>query len=214
MSDTTPDADASTEPPTVLIVEDEKDLADLFAAWLADRYEIRTAHDGETALENVDESVDVVLLDRRMPGLAGDEVLKEIRNRNFDCRVVVVSAVDPDFDIIKMGFDDYLNKPVDKERLSDTVERMVALTSYDETLQEYQQLVRARSMLSSGKRQSELEASDEFAELEQRITELEPLVDDRLEEIAEEGGKDPFGDLDKEDEDTRRGSNISDGDIR
>ena len=37
------------ETPTVLLVDDERDLADLYAAWLADEYEIRTAYGGEEA---------------------------------------------------------------------------------------------------------------------------------------------------------------------
>jgi len=59
----------------------------------------------------IDETVDVVLLDRMMPGMSGQEVLAAIRERGLDCRVAMVTAVDADFDVIEMGFDEYLGKP-------------------------------------------------------------------------------------------------------
>lgn len=105
-SDTLTDSEPLTG--TVLIVEDEQPLADLYAAWLTETYSIRTAYDGEQALDQLDEQVAVVLLDRRMPQLSGDDVLERIRERNYDCHVAMVSGVHPDFDIIEMGFDDYL----------------------------------------------------------------------------------------------------------
>jgi DNA-binding response OmpR family regulator len=59
----------------LLVVEDDPDLAALREVRLADEYGVRTAHSGEAALESMaDHGADVVLLDRRMPGLSGDEV--------------------------------------------------------------------------------------------------------------------------------------------
>lgn len=82
--------------PVVLVVDDEEDLANLYSQWLSDDYAVRTAYNGEQALERLDETVDVVLLDRRMPGLSGDDALNRIREREYDCRVAMVTAVDPD----------------------------------------------------------------------------------------------------------------------
>lgn len=64
----------SEQPPLVLVVEDEPDLADLYAAWLGDEYRVRTAYGGQEALDELDEAddeVDAILLDRRMPGFPG-----------------------------------------------------------------------------------------------------------------------------------------------
>ena len=85
------------ELPLVLVVEDEPDLADLYATWLKIDYSVRTAYGGEEAVEQLDDEIDVVLLDRRMPGLSGDEVLTKIRERGIDCYVSMVTAVEPDF---------------------------------------------------------------------------------------------------------------------
>ena len=75
-------------------------------------HDVRTAYGGEEALEKADEDVDLVFLDRQMPDMSGDDVLERVRERGLDCRVVMVTAVDPDFDIVEMPFDDYLTKPV------------------------------------------------------------------------------------------------------
>lgn len=52
---------------TVLVVDDEKDLADVYAEHLKERYTVRTEYSGNEALEAMSPDVDVVLLDRRMP---------------------------------------------------------------------------------------------------------------------------------------------------
>ncbi len=164
----------------VLVVDDESRLADLFTAWLTTEYEVEAAYDGESALELMSESVQVVLLDRRMPGLSGDEVLEEIRDRGYDCRVVMVTAVDPDFDIIEMGFDDYLVKPVSKDELMEVVESVQSRSTYENDIQEYYALVSKKSLLESEKSERELADNDEYQELTARVDELRGRVDDAV----------------------------------
>lgn len=174
---------AVTGDPVVLIVDDEPELADLFAAWLADEWTVRIANDGEEALERMDEDVSVVLLDRRMPGLTGDEVLDVIREEGYDCRVVMVTAIDPDFDIIDMGFDDYLIKPVSGDELQGTVERVHRRNEYDEIMREYYSLASKRAVLQTEKSSSELETNEEFRRLETRLTELRESVDETIDSL-------------------------------
>ena len=116
--------------------------------------------------------VDVVLLDRLMPGMSGDEVLETIRERRLDCRVAMVTAVEPDFDIIPMGFDAYLTKPLRREELRRTVRTLLARTSYARRSLEYSALVEKYATLQATKSQTELDASEEFAELEKRVETL------------------------------------------
>jgi CheY-like chemotaxis protein len=64
---------------TVLVVDDEQRAADTYANVLASEYDTRTAYGGEEALELVETAdFDVVLLDRRMPELTGDDILAAI----------------------------------------------------------------------------------------------------------------------------------------
>ena len=164
----------------VLVVDDEARLADLFAAWLETEWSVETAYDGEEALEKMGDSVEVVLLDRRMPGLSGDEVLEKIRADGYDCRVVMVTAVDPDFDIIEMGFDDYLVKPVSKDELLGIVSNVSTRTQYEADVQEYYALVSKKALLESEKADRELETNEEYQDLCGRVETLEARVDETI----------------------------------
>lgn len=173
----------TTEPATVLVVDDDPDLAALYAEWLADDYDVRVAHDGRRALAILGEApVDVALLDRRMDDVSGDEVLAAIQNRGHDCRTAMVTAVDPDFDVVDMPFDDYLAKPVSRADLRETVAGLVALDEYAALQLELSSKRVRRSVLRGEKRRVELDESDEFDRLEEEIEALE----ERLDEIESE----------------------------
>ncbi|WP_265111534.1 HalX domain-containing protein [Halosolutus halophilus] len=174
--------------PSVLIVEDEPDLANLYAAWLDEECDVETAYDGNEALEATDETVDVVLLDRRMPGLSGDTVLDTIRERELDCRVAMVTAVEPDFDIIGMGFDDYLVKPVSKDELQSIIDQLMLRSTYDEQLQEFFALASKKALLDAQKTEAERKTSQKYAELEDRLAVLKTDVTDTMQDLLEGDG--------------------------
>ncbi|WP_297885542.1 HalX domain-containing protein [uncultured Halorubrum sp.] len=177
----------SEQPPLVLVVEDEPDLADLYAAWLGDEYRVRTAYGGREALDELDEAdnqVDAILLDRRMPGLSGDEVLTAVRERGIDCRVAMVTAVEPDFDILEMGFDDYLVKPVTSDTLRETVEGLLRRGEYDSEVQELFSLTSKKAMLESEKSATDLADNDEYQRLTERIDELRDRADESRDAVA------------------------------
>ncbi|MCG1002980.1 MULTISPECIES: response regulator [Halobacterium] len=162
--------------PVVLVVDDEKDLADLFTAWLSDEYTVRTVYSGQAALDSLDDSIDVVLLDRRMPDLSGDAVLTEVRERGLDCRVAMVTAVDPDFDIVEMGFDAYLTKPVTNDDLHDVVETLLTRKHHDTAVQQYFQLVTKRAALEA-KYGDDATKDPKYEALQAEIDSLEQEVD-------------------------------------
>jgi DNA-binding response OmpR family regulator len=154
--------------PFVLVVDDEPDVADAYAAQLSQDYHVETAYSGEAALEMLDSRFDVVLLDRRMPGVSGDDVLQEIRDSDLECRVAMVTAVDPDFDIIEMPFDDYVIKPVSNDDLTDTIERLLTCAQYESLLKEYYALTSKYATLLANKSRTELTNSEEFQALRDR----------------------------------------------
>ncbi|MFB6142427.1 MAG: HalX domain-containing protein [Halorientalis sp.] len=162
-----------SEGPVVLIVEDEPDVAETYKLWLQDEYQVRLAADGTEGWEKLDEDVDVVLLDRMMPGLSGDEVLDRIRDEGLSCRVAMVTAVEPDFDILEMGFDAYLNKPIRSDELHETIDKLLERSTYDTLLQEYYALVEKQATLETAKSGAELKESDEYERLQERIEELQ-----------------------------------------
>ena len=166
------------ETPTILVVDDDEAVADVYASQLSSTYRVLTAYDGETALEQVTGDVDIVLLDRRMHGLSGREVLEAIRDRDLDCGVVMVTAVDPGFDIVDMGFDDYLLKPVKQAELEGTVRETLDRLGKQTVVREYLSLASKVSALRVEKNPAELEDSEEYQRLAERLRELETEVDE------------------------------------
>jgi DNA-binding response OmpR family regulator len=174
-----------TETATVLVVEDERELADLFTDWLSDSYDVRTAYSATDALEKLDEEVDVVLLDRRLPERSGDELIEVVEEQNYDCLVAMVTAVDPDFDMLELGFDAYVVKPVERPELEALVNRLLARSLYSEEVQRYFSLASKRATLETSKTDQELAENDRYealcAELDEMREELDQLVS-RLDE--------------------------------
>ncbi|WP_248517809.1 HalX domain-containing protein [Salinarchaeum laminariae] len=156
---------------SVLIVEDRPEIARLYESWLDDDYGVTTAHDGDEAVELFDDSIDVVVLDRRLPGRPGDEVLAAIRERS-DCNVAMATAVEPDFDILEMGFDEYVVKPLTRGELIGTIERLLARDAYADSLQRYFALVSKRSVLEEHKSSAELD-DERYREFTGQIDDLE-----------------------------------------
>jgi DNA-binding response OmpR family regulator len=176
---------SGSQPATVLVVDDEREVADVYALRLQERYETRTAYGGEAALSAVDESVDAVLLDRRMPGLSGDEVLERIRERGLECRVVMLTAVDPGLDIVEMDFDDYLCKPVEKADLVAAIEQQLRLKRYDDRLSEYLEVASKLALLEGELPVQQLENDDRIRALAERAETLEAELDASIAEFED-----------------------------
>ena len=176
---------SGSEPATVLVVDDEKEVADVYVLRLRKEYETRVAYGGEEALSTLDSDVDVVLLDRRMPDVSGDEVLERIRDRGDDCRVIILTAVDPGLDITEMPFDDYLCKPVEKADLVEAIDQQLELQRYDEQLSAYLEVTSKLALLESELSNRELDANGDVAVLRERASELRDELDDRIEEFEE-----------------------------
>ena len=78
----------------LLVVEDEKDLCDTIAKVLYDGgYEVDTCYDGEEALDYIlTEEYDLIVLDLNLPGMDGMDILKELRQKNEETKVLILSA--------------------------------------------------------------------------------------------------------------------------
>ena len=165
---------------TVVVVEDEEELAATFKRWLEPTYRVITVHTATGAIEAINETVDVVLLDRRLPDRPGEEVLDAIRAAGFDCRVAMITAVDPDMDILDMAFDDYVVKPVPKNELLELVDGLLTLSTYDDQVQRSFSLARKIAMLESEKPSEELQENDEYLARRREFEELRDEINDTL----------------------------------
>ncbi len=99
----------------ILIVEDDEDIRTLIRYHLsAAGFEIDEAADGEKAVEKLDGSLSLVVLDLMLPRLSGLEVLSAIRKDHPSLPVIVTSALTEENDILtalERGADDYVTKP-------------------------------------------------------------------------------------------------------
>ena len=174
-------AEPATEQ-VVLVADDNKRVNTMHTAWLKDGYTVRTASDGEETLRSLDTDVGVVVLDRRMPGLSGGEVLDWIRSQRYDIRVVVVTSEDVDLDLLDMGFDEYLTKPVRKAELQGVVADLFERRAYSAHLQEYLALRAKLGLLRAEYPDDTLATHELYQRLQRRLDELEP-TDEEIEAI-------------------------------
>ena len=106
---------------SILVVEDEETLAESLRYNLTrEGYRVTVVRDGRKAVESYSRrAVDLVVLDLMLPGLAGLDVLRQIR-ASSDVPVVVVTAKDAEADVVsglELGADDYVTKPFSMREL-------------------------------------------------------------------------------------------------
>ena len=110
----------------ILVVDDEKETREFLSDFLKLRdYQVLTASDGFEAIEIVkNERPHIVLLDIRMPGLDGVEVLRRIRTIDKEVGVIMVTAIKDEKVneyALKLGACDYITKPIDLDELEKSV---------------------------------------------------------------------------------------------
>jgi DNA-binding NtrC family response regulator len=110
-------------PTKVLIVDDEKDFVEMFSLRLKETGDrVFTAYNGRECLDMLaKETIDVVVLDIKMPGMDGIETLKEIKKRHPLVEVILLTghgAIETAVAGMKLGAYDYLLKPADAREIS------------------------------------------------------------------------------------------------
>lgn len=119
----------------ILVVEDEKSLSEPLAYLLRrEGYEVSVVDNGLSAVEAVDQSPpDLMLLDLMLPGLAGTEVCREVRNRS-SLPIIMLTAKDSEVDIVvglELGADDYVTKPYSSRELLARIKAVLRRRSSD-----------------------------------------------------------------------------------
>lgn len=115
----------SKEEIKILLVDDEKQFVDTLAERLAMRgFSARVAYDGPQALKTVEEPTDVIVLDLRMPGMDGFEVLRSVKKSNPQVQVIILTGHGGDAEeqtAYRMGAYNFLKKPMDIDELLNSI---------------------------------------------------------------------------------------------
>ncbi len=183
---------------TVLIVDDEMSLAELYADYLADEYVTKLAATSGEALVKLTADVDLVLLDRRLPGMSGDELLGHIRDWETDCQVIMLTAVDIDADILELPCEGYLQKPVEKAELLSAVEQAFLIDTYERLVFEYYETRKKYAALEAEFSRGSVE-NDPFSQLETRIEELEAEISQTVDAFPDSKMREAFHGLHRTD---------------
>src|SRR3990167_6238884 len=119
----------------LLIVDDEIEICDFLKSFFEERnYEVKTASSGRAALTAVEQfKPSIVLLDIKMPGMDGTQVLETIKKKFPRIKVIMVTALetrDKIEECLRLGADNYITKPLSLEYLENDVrEKIEALTN-------------------------------------------------------------------------------------
>ena len=119
-----------TEQPRILIVDDEQIVRESLTNWLKEEsYQVEAAENGIQALEKIRQApFQVVLLDLKMPGMDGLQVLMEVKKEFPDIEVIIMTAygsVNTAVEAIKSGAYDYIVKPFDPEEVALLIKKIL-----------------------------------------------------------------------------------------
>ena len=127
----------------IYIVDDEPSIVKLLELWIQRwGYSAEVFENGKTFLDRLIEPPDLVLLDIMLPDISGIDLLKEIKQRNSETPVIMLSAqesIDVALKTIKLGAADYFSKPIDFPKLELAIKnalKLAALSREVENLQE------------------------------------------------------------------------------
>jgi DNA-binding NtrC family response regulator len=112
----------------ILIVDDEKIVRESLYHWFEEEdYIVDTAEDGETALKKYEKEIfDLLLVDMKMPGMSGLDLLSKIKAIDNDALIILITAfasVPTAITALKNGAYDYVTKPVDPDELAHIVKK-------------------------------------------------------------------------------------------
>ena len=111
---------------TILIIDDDKSIRESLKMILEyEHYDVEFAENGEQGLQKVDRMViDVVLLDVKMSGMDGIEVLTKLKQKNEKLPIIMISGhgtIETAVEATKLGAFDFLSKPLDRDKLLVTI---------------------------------------------------------------------------------------------
>ena len=113
--------------PLVLIVESDVKLANIYKTWIEDKYRTQVANNGMEAVRKMDDSISAMLVDCQMPGFDGSDIIKEIRERQINCGILMMTTMPHESGILEAEIDEYLLKPATRDTLIKATEDILSV---------------------------------------------------------------------------------------
>jgi len=134
----------------ILVIDDEPDIRESLEALLsAEGYQVDLAGNATEGLSRLESGIyDLILLDLMMPDKSGMQVLSEVRSRDLDTPIFMITAygsIEVAVEALKHGASDYFSKPWDNEKLLIEIERMISKSRLERENTELKRALRERS---------------------------------------------------------------------
>ena len=105
---------------TILIIEDDKDINEMVTKLLINNnFNVNNAYSGTEGLLVHNDNIDLILLDLMLPGKNGEEIIKELKQKN-NVPIIIMSAIEDvnkKVDLLSLGANDYITKPFNNDEL-------------------------------------------------------------------------------------------------
>lgn len=155
--------------PRVLVADADRRLTGLYGRWLDGRYAVARAHGGDELDARLDDRVDVVLLDDRLPGT---DTRAFVPGLDSDCRTVILVGDRPAFDLLTVPCDDILRKPIIRETIVAAVDRQLSRRGESPARRERGSHEARLSLFESVYPAERLEATGPYQDARDRLAEL------------------------------------------
>ncbi|MGM0380922.1 MAG: sigma-54-dependent transcriptional regulator [bacterium] len=130
----------------VCVIDDDPSICELFNEALGDKYEVDTYMDGAEGLQAVVQiSPDVLILDLRLPGKGGLEILEEVVDKCPEVQVIMVTAhqdVESAVKAVKLGAFDYVSKPFDLKEIEVIIQKSLENRELKEEVKQLRSFLR------------------------------------------------------------------------
>ncbi|WP_018248357.1 sigma-54-dependent transcriptional regulator [Orenia marismortui] len=124
----------------ILIIDDEKNIRITLKQCLNQDYEVVTAVNGEDGLDKFQaDNFDLVLLDMKLPGINGIEVLKQLKELDNNINTIMITGfgtIETAVETMKLGAIDYLRKPFAPDEIREIVKEVINRTNLEASKEE------------------------------------------------------------------------------
>lgn len=156
--------------PTVLLADADRRITEMYGDWLADRYTVVRAHNGDELATHLDDTVDVVLFDEGLPGVATRTILEAVRE---SAQTILLVSNRPDVDLLELPCDDVFRKPIVRETVLEAIDDQLDRRDAPADQREQAALSAKLSFLETIHSPERLAAIDDYRQARDRLDDLE-----------------------------------------